>query len=116
MKALGIIGVIFSVVSLSVGLHLHFVYVKLVQMVNVKIDDAIAEQGINFIQSPLYREWFQLVDFETTYGMLVLLLGTISILICIFPAVKKFKFAWFGVLFGLITFFIGALYGTHLFN
>lgn len=116
MKVLGVIGVIVSVISLSLGLHLHFVYAKLVHMVNSQIDDAIADRGLNFLQSQDYRDWFQIVDFQTNYGMLVLLLGTISIIISIFPAVKKFKFAWAGVIFGLITFFIGTLYGTHLFD
>lgn len=116
MKALGIIGVLFSVISISIGMHLHFIYAKAVVLVNKQIDASVAERGVDFLQSPEYKGYYELVDFQTTYGMLVLLLGTVSILLSLFPALKKFKIAWIGVLFGFLSFAIGAVYATHMFD
>ncbi len=116
MKTLGVIGLIVSVISISLGLHLHFVYAKAVSLVNIEIDRAIDARGLDFVQSQEYRDLLQIVEFETTYGMLALVLGTLSILLCVFPAVRNFKIAWFGVIFGLITFGFGALHGVHLFE
>jgi DMSO reductase anchor subunit len=116
MKILGIIGVLVSVISVTLGLHLHFIYVKAVAIVQQEIDIAISERGLDFLQSQEYFDLCQMVDFKSTYGMLILILGTLSILLSIFPAVKHLKFAWAGVIFGLITFIFGAIHGTHLFS
>lgn len=116
MKALGVLGLIVSVISISLGLHLHLAYAKAVDLVNIQIDEAINSRGLDFVQSPEYRELWQLVEFKTTYGILALVLGSLSMLMCIFPAVKNFKIAWVGVLFGLITFIFGAIHGVHLFE
>lgn len=116
MKVLGVIGVIVSVIAASVALHLHFVYAKAVDLLNKEIDANIQEKGMEFLQSEDYKRMFELVDFKTTYGIIVMLMGVASVLISIFPAVKKFKVAWVGVAFGLISFFIGAVHGAHLFD
>ncbi len=116
MKVLGVLGVITSVIATSVALHLHFIYAKAVVLLNKEIDSNIAEKGMEFLQSKEYRELYELVDYKTTYGMIVMLMGTAAVLISIYPAVKKFKIAWVGVAFGLISFFIGAIHGTHLFD
>jgi len=116
MKVLGVIGIIVSVISLSFGLHLHFAYAKAVDIVNKQIDSSITERGLDFLQSQEYRDLFQLAEFKTTYGMLVMVLGAVSTILCIFPAARKFNIAWFGVVFGLTTFILGALHGAHLFD
>lgn len=116
MKVLGIIGVIASVISITIALHLHFIYAKAVALVNAQIDEKIDQQGLVFLQSDAYHKLYELVDYKTTYGMIVMLMGTAAVLISIYPAVKKFKVAWVGVAFGLIAFFIGGVHGAHLFG
>ncbi|MDC1266541.1 hypothetical protein N8Z75_01045 [Crocinitomicaceae bacterium] len=60
---------------------------------------------------------FQLyVGQRTFFGQLSLLLGGMAFLVSIFPAIKKNKFAIIGASLGLISFFIGAAYGTHMFS
>lgn len=116
MKVLGVIGIIISVIALTVGLHLHFIYAKAVDLIDAEITAMIEKEGLTFLESAQYKQMFEIKDFETTYGMLVMLLGALSILLCLFPALKKFKVSWAGVFFGLVTFFIGAAYGTHMFS
>ncbi|MCH2226127.1 MAG: hypothetical protein MK066_15265 [Crocinitomicaceae bacterium] len=116
MKVLGIIGLLFSTIAISLGLHLHFAFARAVDVVNKEIDAAIAERGLDFLQSQEYRDLFQLVEFKTTYGMIVMLIGTLSILLCVFPAMRLFRIAWIGVVLGLITFAIGAAHSTNLFD
>ena len=77
MKVLGVIGLLVSTIAISLGLHLHFAFAKAVEVVNKEIDAAIAERGLDFLQSQEYRDLFQLVEFKTTYGMLVLLFGAL---------------------------------------
>ncbi|PWL32841.1 MAG: hypothetical protein DCO96_00390 [Fluviicola sp. XM-24bin1] len=116
MKVLGVLGVIASVIATSVALHLHFVYAKAVDLLNKEIDTNISEKGMEFLQSQDYRRLYELVDFKTTYGMIVMLMGAAAVLISIYPVVKKFKVAWVGVALGLISFLIGAVHGAHLFD
>ncbi len=116
MKVLGVIGVIVSVIAISVALHLHFTYAKAVDLLNREIDANIKEKGMEFLQSDEYRRMYELVDYKTTYGMIVMLIGTVSILLSIYPAVKKFRVAWVGVGFGLVAFLLGAIHGAHLFD
>lgn len=116
MKVIGVIGVIVSVAAISLALHLHFIYAKAVDLLQSGMEFEIREKGLEYLQSSQYRSSYEAIDFETTYGTLVMLLGAASILLCIYPAVKKFKVAWFGVSLGLISFIIGAAYGTHMFS
>lgn len=116
MKVFGVIGVIAGVIAASVALHLHFIYAKAVDLLNEKIDSSIDEKGLEFLQSTEYGSMRELVDFKTTYGIIVMLMGVAAVLISIYPAVKKFKVAWVGVVLGLISFLIGAIHGAHLFD
>jgi hypothetical protein len=116
MKVLGIFGVIFSVVAASLALHLHFIYAKTVVLINQEIDAAISDRGLDYLQSAEYKTLFSAIEFESDYGVIVLLLGAISILMCMFPVLKKFHLAWVGVALGLFSFVIGAIYGTHMFS
>jgi len=116
MKILGVIGVIISVIALTIGLHLHFIYAKAFDLIDARMTDSIEKEGLTFIESAEYQQMFSIKEFETDYGVIVMLAGAFSLLLCLFPAVKKFKLAWVGVVFGLITFVIGAAYGTHIFS
>lgn len=116
MKVIGVIGVIVSVAAISLALHLHFIYAKAVDLLSSKVEAEVGEKGLQYLESPEYRSSFEAIDFETTYGTLVMLIGAAAILLCIYPAVKKFNVAWFGVTLGLVSFIVGAVYGTHLFD
>jgi len=82
----------------------------------MEIDANISEKGMAFLDSNEYRSMYEMVDYKTTYGMIVMLIGCAAVIISIYPAVKKFKIAWVGVSFGLISFLIGAIHGAHLFD
>ncbi|MCR9171006.1 MAG: hypothetical protein NXI10_00825 [bacterium] len=116
MKVLGVLGVIAGVIAASVALHLHFIYAKAVDLLEKEVTANIDEKGLEYLQSDEYREMFELIDYKTDYGIIVMLLGVVAVLISIYPAVKKFKIAWVGVAFGLLSFVIGAAYGTHMFS
>ena len=43
-------------------------------------------------------------------------MGGIAILLSLYPAIKKSKMGLIGITLGVISFFIGAAYGTHMFS
>ena len=43
-------------------------------------------------------------------------LGGIAVLLSLYPAIKKSKMGLIGMSLGIISFFIGAAYGTHMFS
>jgi hypothetical protein len=53
---------------------------------------------------------------KTDLGIGVMFAGILGFLLSIFPAIKKQKIAWIGVLTGLVAFVIGAAFGTHMFS
>lgn len=113
MKILAIIGTLIGVAAIVAALYLQFVVAE---------DAAIGES----IMSQVHDEsWFgsaehtaalDAMNFKTDLGIGVMFAGLLGFLLSIFPAIKKQKIAWIGVLTGLGAFIIGAAFGTHMFS
>ena len=117
MKILSVIGLGLGVVATFLALYLHFEIVP-------QADDADAaierKMNSNTTRNETYYAEFRSFDEirsqKIDYGEYTLLLGGLAFLVSIFPAVKRNKFAIIGASLGLISFFIGAAYGTHMFS
>ena len=117
MKILSYIGMGLGVVAISLALYLHFEiapnaeYAESVQAEEKTLDynNSSEERGDQILLN-LY------IDQRTEFGQYTLLLGGLAFLVSIFPAVKRNKFAIVGASLGLVSFFIGATYGTHMFS
>jgi hypothetical protein len=109
MKVLSIIGFIISFLALAAGLYLHFVVAPHADML-----EAIRFNDYNDIR--INQNSMAYINLKVDLGILVMFTGLLSLLLCIYPAIKKNKLAWIGVLFSLISAVIGAAYGTHMFS
>jgi hypothetical protein len=109
MKALAIIGFIISFLALAAGLYLHFVIAPHADML-----ETIRFNDYNDIR--IDQNSTAYLNLKVDLGILVMFSGLLSLLLSIYPAIKKNKLAWVGVLFSLISAIIGAAYGTHMFS
>lgn len=116
MKILGIIGTCIAGIAAIMAGYLHFVVAENSAIADRKIDALSELFGGEAYRSPMYAELLDEKYFKTDFGAIVLLVGAVAVLICLLPAIKKVKIAWIGVLLGLISFFVGAAYGTHMFS
>ncbi|MDC1244377.1 hypothetical protein N8Z79_02845 [Crocinitomicaceae bacterium] len=117
MRILSFIGLGLGGIAIFLALYLHFEIAPLAEYaeeLDVKVKPA------DYLGSPEEKGdllLFQLyVGQRTFFGQLSLLLGGMAFLVSIFPAIKRNKFAIIGASLGLISFFIGAAYGTHMFS
>lgn len=108
MKVLAIIGFLISILALGAGLYLHFVIAPQAEVAESMIFSSY-DAGVN-------QASFRLMELKVNLGILVLFTGLLSLLVSLYPAIKKNKLAWVGVLFSLISAVIGAAYGTHMFS
>jgi hypothetical protein len=117
MKILSYAGFGMGLIAGAMALYLHFVAVP---------EAHSAENTISRItSSTMYDRESQPAEMEALreqsgqnidYGEYTLLLGGLAFLLSIYPAVKKNKYAMAGAALGVVTFFIGAAYGTHMFS
>ena len=115
MRILSFIGLIMGVIAIFLALYLHFEIAPNAESV------ALEEKSADYVNSSEGLE-NQLLDGvyaaaqRTLYGLLALIFGGLAFLVSIFPAIKRNKFAIVGGVLGLVAFFIGAAYGTHMFS
>ncbi len=116
MKALGVTGFVLGIIATLLGIYLQFVVVPAAEA--AEASNAILAQmgGDNFYESPEYRLNWAIADAVVDFGTIVMGAGLLAFLVSIVPAIKKRKIAWIGVLLGLVTFFLGAAHGTHMFS
>jgi hypothetical protein len=106
-----------GVVATFLALYLHFEIVPQADGADASIERKI---NSNATRNEAYYAEFRSLDEikhqKIVYGTMVLLAGGLAFLVSIYPAVKKNKYAMVGAALGVITFFIGAAYGTHMFS
>jgi hypothetical protein len=113
MKILAIIGTLIGIVAIAAALYLQF---------SVAEKAAIAESIIfqthdeSWYGSAEHTTALEAMNLKTDLGIGVMFAGILGFLLSIFPAIKKQKIAWIGVLTGLVAFVIGAAFGTHMFS
>ena len=109
MKGLSITGFIISILLLLGALYLQFVIAPGV---------ASLEAAINYDDDGFSSMvWSQALTLQRTLGIVMLLGGVLSLILCIIPALKtKSKLAWIGVVISLVVVFVGLMNGTHMFS
>lgn len=113
MKILGIIGTVTGGLAALLGLYLQFVLVPAAEIAN--------SNWANNTDESYYQSARHHLDMSTRaaaidFGVVVMGAGLLAFLLSIVPAIKKNNIAWIGVALGLITFFLGAAHGTHMFS
>ena len=117
MKILSYIGMGLGVVAISMALYLYVEIVPESDGVDAAIERKMESKTMR--NDAYYAEFRRLDEIRSQkieYGEYTLLLGGLAFLVSIFPAVKRNKFAIVGASLGLVSFFIGAAYGTHMFS
>ena len=114
MNLLSKIGASIGLASALMSGYLMLIIIPMAQTAKSKLKTLIeSEDGW---ASPEYRELMEIERLQIEWGQYVLLVGGIAILLSLYPAIKKSKMGLFGITLGIISFFIGAAYGTHMFS
>jgi uncharacterized membrane protein YbaN (DUF454 family) len=116
MKALGLIGMILGILAMGLGIYLVFVVADAASAARMADDLGPTLYGDAYYGSPMHMINRSAMDFKTDFGIIVMGAGLVAFLASIVPAIKKQTIAWVGLGLGLISFFIGAAYGTHMFS
>jgi len=111
---LGSIGAALSAVSAVMAAYLHFEVVPNARIAESKIK-LLIESGNSF-SDPQFGLLREIQGLQIDWGEYVLLAGAIAFLVSLYPAIKKSKMGQLGAILGIISFFIGAAYGTHMFS
>lgn len=115
MRILSFIGLIMGVIAIFLALYLHFEIAPNAESVALEEKSADYVNSSKELDDQLLDEVYAAAQ-RTLFGLLALIFGGIAFLVSIFPALKRNKFAIIGASLGLISFFIGAAYGTHMFS
>ena len=114
MNLLSKIGASIGVASILMSGYLIFIIVPMAQIAESKLK-TLRESEVGWV-SPEYRELMETEGLQIDWGQYVLLMGGIAVLLSLYPAIKKSKMGLIGITLGIISFFIGAAYGTHMFS
>ena len=115
MRILSFVGLGIGVLAAGLAIYLHFVVVPDVE----KQELAWEIQSVMMNDEDdvtVFRAMDEQRRRKIEYGQYTLLLGALAFLVSVFPAIKRNKFAIVGGVLGLVAFFIGAAYGTHMFS
>lgn len=112
MKILGIIGTSLGIIAAISGAYLQFSLIPAAKTADRNIDS----YGSMYFGSPQHHLDIAAVSAKTDFAIVVMGIGLLSFLLSIVPAIKKQKLAWIGVGIGIVTFFLGAAHGTHMFS
>ena len=76
----------------------------------------VKEEALRLEYKAKQRKLMKTQGLQIDWGEYVLLAGAIAFLVSLYPAIKKSKMGQLGAILGIISFFIGAAYGTHMFS
>lgn len=113
MRILGIIGTVTGGLAAILGIYLQFVLVPAAAIANSSWTNNTDE---SYYQSAQHHMDMSTMSAAVDFGIVVMAAGLLAFLLSIVPAVKKVSIAWIGVGLGVITFFLGAAHGTHMFS
>lgn len=116
MKLLGIFGTVIGLLSGLLAVYVQFIVVPAAEIAETAINFGVSQQGLEYYGTAEHNLNQASVEAVTDFGIILLFAGLLALLVSIFPAIKKQKFAWIGVILGLISSLIGAAHGTHLFD
>jgi len=120
MKKLSLVGFSMSVIFLIFGLFLIFIVAPESDLAKLEMDMMREAQMGDSSVSPFeiegYAEAFAISEKKVDYGMVLLFGSFLPFLMCVIPVFKKNKLAILGLVFSIGAFFIGAVYGSHMFS
>ena len=114
MKKLAQLGLAVGFLTTLVAGYLQFVVVEAASVAEARYkfnrDDEV------YFSSTARHMDYDAMHAPVDYGMAVFFMAILTVLLCLYPAIKKEKLAYVGLLLGVLTFFVGAAYGTHMFS
>jgi ABC-type sugar transport system substrate-binding protein len=116
MKVLAYISVAIGTVALALAVYLYFVVAENAAIAQLNSDRMPTLIGESYYGSQAQQDDLDAMSLKTNTGVIVFFAGILTTVLALVPAIKKQKAAWIGVVFGLVAFVIGALYGTHMFS
>lgn len=116
MKKLGIIGFVFGILAMVLGLYLQFSLVPAAAAADANWQLAIEITNDAYFGSLMHQTDMAIMDTKTDFAVIVMATGFLALLLSILPAVRKIRIAWVGVVLGLAMGLLGAAYGTHMFS
>jgi hypothetical protein len=100
MKIVSIIGLVIAVIGISSGLYCQIEYMP-------KVDQAE-------IFGP--ELWHSYMEDKFMFGSIALFTGILGLAVGLVAGIKKEKIGWIAVGISLVSFFLGALQSTHMFD
>jgi len=113
MKILSIISLILSACSFGACLFLHFVVMPAKEIAQNTVFSNMPE---SWYGSAEHHRNLDIMEFGTTFAIIVMFMGILTFTLSLIPAIKKQKIAWIGVGLSLVATFMGIIYGTHMFS
>ena len=106
MKVLSIIGLMIALIGLGAGIYCQIEIVPNYNYFDVKIELSEMERAL----------WRSYGDQKFIIGSVALFLGPLAMIIGLITGIKKQKIGWIALTLGLVSFVLGAMQSTHLFN
>lgn len=116
MKKLGIIGFVFGLLAMVLGLYLQLSLVPAAAAADANWQLAIEVTNDAYFGSLMHQTDMAIMDAKTDFAVIVMCSGILALLLSILPAIRKIRIAWVGVILGFAMTFVGAMYGTHMFS
>jgi hypothetical protein len=119
MKTFTLIGFSISILVFLGAVYLQFVVVpesEIAEIQMMQYDADFMGGNTDFNNTPEYRALVETFDAKVIVGMYLFFAAIASFLLVIYPAIRKNSLAILGVILSLVSFFIGATHGTHMFS
>ncbi|OFZ66752.1 MAG: hypothetical protein A3D92_18785 [Bacteroidetes bacterium RIFCSPHIGHO2_02_FULL_44_7] len=116
MKKLGIIGFVFGLLAMILGLYLQLSLVPAAAAADANWQMAISMTNDAYFGSLMHQTDMAVMDAKTDFAVIVMFAGILAVLLSIIPAIRKIRIAWIGIILGVAMCFLGAAYGTHMFS
>ena len=100
MKIVSIIGLVIAIIGISSGLYCQIEYMP-------KVDQAE-------IFGP--ELWHSYMEDKFMFGSIALFAGILGVVVGLIAGIKKQMLGWIAVGIGLISFILGAMQSTHMFD
>jgi uncharacterized membrane protein len=121
MQKLSLVGFILGLGALLVALYLMIVIVPAAEIASKDMDRISSETVLSssmttLNENPQYQEAFDNFQEPVYLGAILVLFSILPFLMCIYPAIKKNLLGVLGLIMSVVSFFIAAAYGTHMFS
>jgi hypothetical protein len=113
MKALSYISLILGIIGALASVYLAVVVAPEAESASGIL---FSLQPDDFYGSVEHLNLLARMELKITVGVIVMMTGFLTVILAIYPTIKKSKMALLGLLLGLISGLIGAAYGTHMFS